>query len=235
MNALLPAPLALGFDFDHTLGRDNGLERRALYALAADAGSPIDPSDAAWTARVDELLDRFRSDALGMDAMVAEFAASLGVVGLRPERWQEHCYALVDTLVEPLPGARELLAELRARGVPHAILTNGWSPLQEKKVARALGETIVGTTVLVSAAIGVAKPARAAFDLLVDELGMERERCWYVGDNPRTDVAGSVAAGLRAIWLDAAGVRYPQDVPRPMVRIAALRELEALIENTFAP
>ena len=235
MTALLPAPIALGFDFDHTLGRDNGLERRALYALAADAGAPLDPADAAWTARVDELLDRFRADALGMDAMVAEFGASLGVVGLRPERWQEHCYGLVDALVEPLPGARELLAELRTRGVPHAILTNGWTPLQEKKIARALGETIVGTTILVSTAMGVAKPARAAFDLLVDELGMAHERCWYVGDNPRTDVAGALAAGLRAIWLDAQDARYPQDVPRPTVRIAALRELEALIENTYAP
>jgi putative hydrolase of the HAD superfamily len=232
---LLPAPIALGFDFDHTLGRDNGLERRALYALAADAGAPLDPADATWTARVDELLDRFRADALGMDAMVAEFGASLGVVGLRPERWQEHCYGLVDALVEPLPGARELLAELRTRGVPHAILTNGWTPLQEKKIARALGETIVGTTILVSTAMGVAKPARAAFDLLVDELGMAHERCWYVGDNPRTDVAGALAAGLRAIWLDAQDARYPQDVPRPTVRIAALRELEALIENTYAP
>ncbi|HTW82809.1 MAG TPA: HAD family hydrolase [Candidatus Sulfotelmatobacter sp.] len=234
-DALLPRPFALGFDFDHTLGSDQGLERRAFYELAVEAGVPIDPDDPGWQARLDELLELFRSERITLDAMLARFSAALGVLPLRAERWQAHCFALVDQLVRPLAGARELLTALRARGVPHAILTNGWSPLQEKKIARALGESVVGTSVLVSDLLGVAKPAPGAFAALTDELGMERERCWYVGDNPQADVGGALAAGLRAIWLDEHGASYPQDVPRPTVRVTTLRELQALIENTFAP
>ena len=88
---------------------------------------------------------------------------------------------------------------------------------------------------LVSDAIGAVKPERAAFDALVAALGAPRERCWYVGDNARGDVGGALAAGLRAVWFDADDASYPQDLPSPTLRIVALRELEALIENTLVP
>ena len=66
-------------------------------------------------------------------------------------------------------------------------------------------------------------------------LGVPREQVWYVGDNPLGDVAGALAAGLRAVWFDWEGLTYPQDVPPPTLRIGSLRELEAVAENTIAP
>ncbi|MGD0051226.1 MAG: HAD family hydrolase [Vulcanimicrobiaceae bacterium] len=231
----MTAPFALGFDFDHTLGFDHGLERRAFYALADEVGAPIDPHDGVWPERLEALLDAFRQDRLSRDAMVARFGEWLGVPDLSPQRWESQCYALVDALVEPVDGARELLALLRERGVPRAILTNGWTPLQQKKVARALGDEARHLRVLVSDAIGAVKPERAAFEALVAALATPRECCWYVGDNVRGDVGGALGAGLRAVWFDADGASYPQDVPRPTLHIRALRELETLIENTSVP
>jgi FMN phosphatase YigB (HAD superfamily) len=137
--------------------------------------------------------------------------------------------------VRPVDGARELLAALRARAIPAAILTNGWTPLQQKKIARALGEDGRALPVLVSDAIHAVKPARAAFDALVDTLGVPHDRAWYVGDNARGDVGGALAAGLRAVWFDAEGQRYPQDLRPPTLRIGSLRELETLTENGIAP
>jgi HAD superfamily hydrolase (TIGR01509 family) len=170
-----------------------------------------------------------------LDTMVAVFAEQLGAAGADPQRWRELCYALVDELVRPIAGARELVAQLRARGVPVAVLTNGWTPLQQKKIARALGDAAHGLTVLVSDELGAVKPARAAFDALVATLGVPLEHAWYVGDNPPGDVGGALAAGLRAVWFDWEGLSYPQDLPPPTLRISALRELEALAENTYAP
>ena len=69
--------------------------------------------------------------------------------------------------------------------------------------------------ILVSDAIRAVKPERAAFDALVAALGVSRERVWYVGDNARGDVAGALAAGLRAVWFDREGQTYPQDLPPP--------------------
>ena len=90
-------------------------------------------------------------------------------------------------------------------------------------------------TILVSDALHAIKPERAAFDALVGALGVPHERVWYVGDNARGDVAGALAAGLNAVWFDWEGQSYPQDIPPPTVRIASLRELEELVQNTNAP
>jgi FMN phosphatase YigB (HAD superfamily) len=227
--------IAFGFDFDHTLGVDNGLERKALYAYAAELGRPLDPDDGAWRVRLEALLAEFRADATTMDEMIGRFSRALELPVAHAERWREICYSLVDDLVRPVEGARELLAALHARGVPAAILTNGWTPLQQKKITRALGDDGLALKILVSDALHAVKPSCAAFDALVGALGVPRERAWYVGDNARGDVGGALAAGLRAVWFDWEGQSYPQDLPPPTMRIGALRELEALIENSIAP
>jgi len=229
--------VAIGFDFDHTLGVDGALERRALYAYAAELGTPLDVDDRAWHDRLEALLGAFRAGECTMDGMLAAFGRAVGARASRvsAERWRAICYALVPQLVRAVDGARDTLAALRARGVPAAILTNGWTPLQQKKIAHALGDDALALTILVSDAIGASKPARAAFDTLVDALAVPREHAWYVGDNPRGDVGGALAAGLRAAWFDWENQSYPQDVPPPTIRITSLRELEALPENTIAP
>ncbi|MBV9440550.1 MAG: haloacid dehalogenase-like hydrolase, partial [Candidatus Eremiobacteraeota bacterium] len=131
--------VAFGFDFDHTLGIDHGLERRALGELGTELGRPLNLDDAALRGRLDALLDAFRSGRTSMDAMIARFAADFNVKGASAQRWRERCFALVDPLVRPIDGAPELVASLRARGIATAVLTNGWTPLQQKKIARALG------------------------------------------------------------------------------------------------
>jgi len=226
--------IAIGFDFDHTLGRDNALERKAFYAFAAELGAPLDPRDGVWPSRIEALLEAFRAGEITLEQMVARFGEALGVRHADPNRWREHCYALVEGLVRPIDGAREVLEALRARGIPLAILTNGWSPLQQKKIARALGPGAV-KEILVSDQIGAVKPDPAAFAALLDALDVPAERAWYVGDNPRGDIGGALAAGLQAVWFDWEGQTYPADVPPPTLRIHALRELETLAQNTIAP
>jgi len=227
------APIAIGFDFDHTLGVDNGLERTALAIFAGELGAPLDPHDESWRLRIEALLAAFRAGEISLEQMVARFGEALGVPGADPDRWRAICYGLVEPLVRPVDGARETLAALRERGVPLAILTNGWSPLQQMKIARALGDAI--ETILVSDALGAVKPAGAPFAALVAALGVPAERVWYVGDNPRGDVGGALAAGLRAVWFDWEGEQYPPDLPRPTLRIGALRELEVLVGNAVSP
>ncbi len=220
--------IALGFDFDHTLGVDNGLEKKAFYRYAHELGRPLH-DDARAAARIDDALARMRAGALSIDEAVSGvFGAGVG-----GERWRAICYELVPELVRPIDGALELLRGLRARGVPCAILTNGWSPLQQRKIAHALGPA--APAVLVSDELHAIKPARPAFDALVAALGVPREQVWYVGDNPAGDVGGALAAGLRAAWFDWEGLPYPAELPPPTLRVGALRELEGLAENANSP
>jgi FMN phosphatase YigB (HAD superfamily) len=227
--------IAFGFDFDHTLGIDNGLERRAFAAYAAELGVPLSLDEERTRACIDGALARMRTGETDIEEMVQHvFRACSETNGASGARWREICFALVPALVQSLPGAVELLEELRDRTIPFAILTNGWTPLQQAKIVQALGAH-TAPDVLVSDQLGAQKPARATFDALVGALRAPREDVWYVGDNPEGDVGGALAAGLRAVWFDWEGLRYPQNVPPPTLRIGALRELRTLVENTSAP
>jgi HAD superfamily hydrolase (TIGR01509 family) len=225
--------IAVGFDFDHTLGIDNGLERKAVMAVMAESGVDVDPDDVK--VRIESWLHEFRAG--NTDALVrplvdfitargGHFGAQDGADTL--ERFRYHALALVPDLVQPLPGALELLAALHDRGIPAAVLTNGWSPLQEQKLAK-FGFT---GRVLVSGTIGCEKPEPAAFEELARELATPLAHCWYVGDTPLVDVVGARDAGMHGVWFDWEGHRWPPGVPAPEARIERLADFLDLIPGS---
>lgn len=226
--------LAVGFDFDHTLGLDNGLETTAFYRLGAALGHSLSERDIEWSTFIAGALARFRAGSIVLDAAVAEFVQRLGVTPADAcgERYRDICFSLVNELVTPIDGARELIASLSERNIPTAILTNGWSPLQALKIERALDYR---GPILVSDELGILKPDAAAFGQLSAALGAARDRIWFVGDNPKTDIAGAQAAGLRGVWFDWEHMSYPADAPRPHFRIAHLRELLDLLPGSPSP
>ena len=225
------ATLAVGFDFDHTLGLDNKLERTIFLRLSEDwaraAQIAFDAHEAA--AAVDGALAAYRGGGLDLDAAIeGAFARVLGPEHLRPDAAAAFRRTTVEAapgFVRPLPGVRELLAALRAHGIATAILTNGWSPLQQRKAA------LIGFDgpVIVSDDIGVRKPEPPAFDALARTLDVPRERIWFVGDDVRGDVGGALAAGMVAVWFDWEGTAYPSDVLPPTHVIHRLRDLLALL------
>jgi putative hydrolase of the HAD superfamily len=101
--------------------------------------------------------------------------------------------------VPPKPGAHDALKALRAAGLRLAILTNGPSDMQRAKLDR-LGYLPLVDDVGISAEIGAAKPARAAYDAVVAMMKLPREQLVMVGDNWEWDVAGALDAGLAAAY-----------------------------------
>jgi FMN phosphatase YigB (HAD superfamily) len=225
--------IAIGFDFDHTLALDNRLERTALIDLAHDLGVGIAQTDVARLAQIDTLLQEMRLDKLTLEQMVARFVHSLhkdhtsaGLV----DRFREICFALVPSHVTALPGASQMLEGLEERAVPHAVLTNGWSPLQEKKAAQ-IG---YDGPLLVSAVIGASKPSPQAFGELA-AVFPAGARIWYVGDNPATDIRGSIDVGFEGIWYhEHAGVSYPSHLPPPSAIIDRLLDVLAIVDDADA-
>src|SRR5438067_814988 len=87
--------------------------------------------------------------------------------GLLPER-------------RPLPGAAELLAELRRRGIVHGIATSGRRPeIDASLEALGIGEE---TVVIDRGNVPRAKPAPDLFLACQQALGGEAEDCYVVGD-----------------------------------------------------
>jgi HAD superfamily hydrolase (TIGR01549 family) len=79
----------------------------------------------------------------------------------------------------PLPGAVELLRELREAGIAHGIATSGRRPEIDASL-EALG---VGETVVVARGdVRRAKPEPDLFLACQERLGIEPEECYVVGD-----------------------------------------------------
>jgi putative hydrolase of the HAD superfamily len=133
-------------------------------------------------------------------------------------------------MVEAVPGAIECIRALVAAEIPVAILTNGWSELQERKIEHALGE--FPGPVLVSDLVGAYKPSAAAFRQLEEALGVTPAELWYVGDNPVADIDGARAYGLRAVWLNRRGDAYPAQLAEPTAQIEHLDALPAVVRGT---
>ncbi len=220
---------AVAFDIDHTLAIDNKLERiaflRLLEGIDAEGGAPLGTLDQE-TSAIDALLERQRSGAFSIDEAVRRFVVERGVAHAQPfvAQFHEIALSLVDEIVVPLVGTRGMLAELREHGIVTAILSNGWNPLQQRKAERAG----FSGPVLASSDIGAAKPSPQAFGALVELLGLPADCVWYVGDNPRTDVAGAKAAGLRAAWYNAEGRHYPKELSPPDAVVTNICEVVGL-------
>ncbi len=223
-------PLAVGFDFDHTLGIDNKLEKTValdmLARLARQHGLHYDTGTAE--SAIEQVIGAYRAGEVTIETGIEGFfRAFLGGAGVSAARFREEAVARAPAFVRVLPGAHEMLARLRAEGIVYAILTNGWSPLQEEK-ARLIG---FDASVLVSERIGARKPERAAFAALAQHLELPLGALWYVGDDPSTDCAGARAAGMTAVWFDWEHRAYPPAAPAPDHIIRTLAELPDLLQG----
>lgn len=215
---------ALGFDLDHTLGFDDRLELRTMLRYAREAAAS---HGTAVREHASALLALARAGQLTIDQAVAIFlGAYLPASRAQAEvvRWREEVVAEALVGMRPAPGALACIKRLEARGIPVAILTNGWSPLQEAK-AQSLG--LSHLPMLISEQIGALKPAPEAFAALVGQLGTRRERTAYVGDDLDDDVLGAHAAALVPIWVPE---RDPAEadlraLPEGVVTMRTLEEL----------
>lgn len=126
-----------------------------------------------------------------------------------------HHYTLFD---DALP----CLEQLRERDLLVGVITNNESVHQRAKLA-AVGLDQLVDAIVISDEFGVPKPDRRIFAHACELLGVRADEAVHVGDNATADAEGAHAAGLRALWLDRAGVR--DDRTRGYAVISGLHEL----------
>jgi HAD superfamily hydrolase (TIGR01509 family) len=127
----------------------------------------------------------------------------------------------------PMPGARETLAALAARGLALALVSNVPLPgaLYEKALRRARLLALLPVRRF-SYDAGSRKPSPAMLRSALGELGAVPECAVMVGDRRSSDVAAGRAAGVRTVWLKSAD----GGGPKADVEIAALGDLVAAID-----
>jgi HAD superfamily hydrolase (TIGR01509 family) len=103
-----------------------------------------------------------------------------------------------------LPGAWQMLRTLSRRVALAVISDTGFaSGRAQDRLLEKDGARSFFTTTIYSMDIGHAKPRPEIFAAAVESLGVPAHEIVHIGDNERTDVRGALAAGFRAIRLDA--------------------------------
>jgi HAD superfamily hydrolase (TIGR01509 family) len=199
---------ALIFDLDGTLVDTVYAHVFAWQRAFAEVGLPID----GW--RIHRRIGM--SGGLFARAAAREIGRPLSVV--EANAIQERHGALYRELLperRPLPGAVELLAELRTEGIVHGIATSGRRPEIDASL-EALG--IGGETVVVERGqVDRAKPEPDLFLACAEALDVPPADCYVVGDAV-WDLLAARRAGMLSVGLLSGG--YGED---ELIRAGAFR------------
>lgn len=232
----MPHDFVVSLDLDDTLVIDNRLERTVALArldvLASEYDACYDRAAAEFV--IDEFLSRDRDSDRDTDTFIGWFYERFARAGRAAvnaaKEYRDAVVAAAAAHVVAIPGARETLAELDRLSIPCAILTNGWSPLQEEK-AHLIG---FRGPVFVSERIGARKPSPDAFAALREHFGVPFTQMWHVGDNARADCGGAKGVGSTTVWFDWRGERYPAGIPAPDYVVHSQAELLSLLREAHA-
>jgi HAD superfamily hydrolase (TIGR01549 family) len=134
-------------------------------------------------------------------------SAALSRAGLDAEL----CHRVADMMnelkeagVRPFDGALETLARLRERGPHLALLTNGCSLFQRRKLSRYTLEPLF-ELILIEGELGYGKPDRRVFEAALAHFDATPDAAWMIGDNLEADIGGAQALGITGVWHDAEG------------------------------
>jgi putative hydrolase of the HAD superfamily len=105
--------------------------------------------------------------------------------------------------------ALEVLHELRARGTQLAMITNGGTVWQRRKIDQhALAPLF--ECIVVEGEFGVGKPAPETYAHALTALGVDARDTCMVGDRLDWDVLGPQKLGITGVWYDFAGRGLPE-------------------------
>lgn len=102
----------------------------------------------------------------------------------------------------PYPGALELLASLRERGMKLGIVTNGRDAFQRSKI-EGMGVTKLVDSIVTSGGFGVKKPDPRIFVACLNQLQVAPESAAFVGDDFAADMEPAIALGMLPVWKNA--------------------------------
>lgn len=155
---------------------------------------------------------------------------ALGTLGIRDadgglRRRLMNCYLTLDAF----PDAPAVLRDLKAGGLPTAILSNGTPAMLKAAIAHAgIGGAL--DAVYSVEEVGVFKPAAAVYQLAVTRLGLPPSAIAFLSSNA-WDIHAASAFGLRTVWCNRSGQQREHLPGAPDREIKTLAELPVLLRG----
>ena len=129
-----------------------------------------------------------------------------------------------------MPQAGQVLKQLKTEGYRLAIVSNGGHETRLNTI-RGLGIADYFDEIISSGLVGFNKPQPEIFQITAERLGVQPEKCLYIGDHPVNDIQGATAAGMHALWMqgfhpDATHIQYKiQQLPEIFDHLQRLKQL----------
>lgn len=133
-----------------------------------------------------------------------------------------------DRMAREYPGTEEVLSELQGRGLPMGVVTSKGTPMALRGLRLFDLERFFGVVVTADD-VDLHKPDPFPLRRAAQLLGVDIERCVYVGDSPH-DMLSAISAG--AVSIAALWGAFPAEqllAPGPDLALGSLTELPALL------
>lgn len=225
-------PAAVVFDLDDTLMDTSGIEAEMLVGLVAAIRAELPALDEAvlrerYHDGRDELYERVLSGEWDLVRYRREHLIHVCAPwGSPSDALHERSLALRDEQLEGVrfvADALDILRALREAGVRTALLTNGPSQMQRRKVEGLRLEPELDA-IGISEELGAAKPHARAYQATLALIDADPGETVMVGDHLDWDIRGALDAGLRgAIWV--AGTEDDREPPPGALKVARLGEV----------
>jgi len=233
-------PRAVLFDLDDTLFDHAQASRAALTRVhglhEAFARWPFEEFERAHARVLEELHVQVLSGARTVDDAREERFRRLFAESASPataDRVRTTAVTYREAYVasrRPVEGALAVLAALRPR-VRIGIVSNNLLEEQQGKIRYCGFESYLDALV-VSEAVGTAKPDPAIFAHALDALDCRADEAVMIGDSWTADVEGAQAAGIRAIWFNRARRAAPRSA-RDVIEIVTLVPVDGVMRAVF--
>jgi FMN phosphatase YigB (HAD superfamily) len=227
------------FDLDDTLIGTLYAYSAAMPRMLSALGLPAAPNDIELAFAMLARLRTYRMEdlffALLRDAGVDPYTARAKALAQ-----MEPANVLILSHMHLLPGVLELMTELQARGIRLALVSNGFSDWQRRKLVHCrLDGFFPDELQIVSGDLPrfSEKPSLGIFWECISRLGMEPGRMVFVGDRV-TDVLGANLAGMISVLVATGRPSHAEatcDVECPHIRVADLAELRKLWMDGYLP
>ncbi|ADZ91478.1 pyrimidine 5'-nucleotidase [Marinomonas mediterranea] len=123
-------------------------------------------------------------------------------LGVSPESLNDGFLESMADICKPLHGAQDLVKSLIERGIKLAIITNGFTGLQQKRLQRT-GFWPYFDHVVISEQYGIAKPHVSIFEHTLSLLDCDdKSKALMVGDTLGSDIKGGNNAGIDTCWVN---------------------------------